>query len=450
LRAEYFYYNEQRGSEVLVEKEVRERARARRRVEGAARVEGDALAVEAGLVGAAAVGEGKGAWVRVNGEERELTAAGDGRFFGSVDVSGLEPGRHFCVIGAAGKGGRRSERALVFERAWGPGVSVRRVRLDAAVRAQPVPAGERVLVADTSGLVMCLTPSLEAAWARQTGPEIVRSLAAGSFVFAGDTDGGLTALRLDDGEVAWRYEAGRPVLAPAREIDGAIYFVDAGGVAHAVDAETGKGRWTAAIARFGAEAPVVCAGGVLYFGAWDGLIYAIDCEEWRVAWRSPGPTGHVQTKSRYYAPADCAPVVTDERLFICDRGYRLGEYGLDGSFVRLVREEVAAIGPAPDGGFYARGRDDRLLRYDGSGGELWSAAVPLGRTPAAPAATPDLVAAVSDTGLLTILEGKTGKPRARVRITPHLFVHAAPAWWGPRRIVAGDADGVVSVVEVAS
>ena len=68
---------------------------------------------------------------------------------------------------------------------------------------------------------------LELAWTYDAGGMISGAPAiAGGLVYVGSTDGGLHAVRLDDGTFAWRYEAGEAVNASPAYADGVVYVGD--------------------------------------------------------------------------------------------------------------------------------------------------------------------------------------------------------------------------------
>jgi outer membrane protein assembly factor BamB len=151
-------------------------------------------------------------------------------------------------------------------------------------------------------------------------------------------------------------------------------------------------------------------------------------------------------QSRYYAPADCPPVVIGERLFVADRSYRLGSYALDGEYLGLISEDATAIGLTEDGqGLYSRGFKG-LVRYDGEGRVAWSQPLPLGRFPSPPAAAAGRVYACSDLGVLSALDAADGKVLWQYQASPRLHV-MAPVGADPKGevCVAGMDGSVIGV-----
>ena len=77
----------------------------------------------------------------------------------------------------------------------------------------------------------------------------------------------------------WDWQAPRPVLA-----DGVVYAGGAGGVLHALDADSGQVRWTFAVAGRIRHAVAVDAGQV-YVAAESGTVHALGCIDGREHWR---------------------------------------------------------------------------------------------------------------------------------------------------------------------
>jgi outer membrane protein assembly factor BamB len=111
-----------------------------------------------------------------------------------------------------------------------------------------------------------------------------------------------------------------------------------------------------------------------------------------------------------------------------DRAYVLGMYTLDGKFVREIADGVASIALAKDGRhFYARSTSTGLTRYDNEGNPTWTADVPAGRFPVAPAEHDDTVYICSNRGLLSAIDTSDGRVRWQYHVTPDLHVMASLA-----------------------
>src|SRR6185436_17038111 len=114
--------------------------------------------------------------------------------------------------------------------------------------------------------------------------------------------------------------------------------------------------------------------------------------------------------SRYFAAADCPPLIVDERLFVVDRAYRLGVYALDGKYLGELATGIAAIGRSEDGhSFYARGLEKGLTRFDAMGRPVWTNPITLGRFPIPPTEIGGKVYVCSNRGTLTVHQAANGQ-----------------------------------------
>ena len=92
-------------------------------------------------------------------------------------------------------------------------------------------------------------------------------------VLAGSDDGGLHAIRLDDGQPVWLFPTGSEILSSPVVVGNTVYI--AGGLnLYAIDLPTGAGIW-----RFSTtdviEASPAIANEQIYLGSRDGFLYAI-------------------------------------------------------------------------------------------------------------------------------------------------------------------------------
>jgi outer membrane protein assembly factor BamB len=370
----------------------------------------------------------------------ELTGA-DGHFTGSITTQGLLPGFHYLHAKIEGPGDL--ERAVPFLY-WPESskVQAHNLHLPAGMQAGPVAVENGWLLANTEGRVTLIPRQPEFRdHMHQPGPlghevprgvyppgaEIIRSPAvADDSAYFSSAERGVICVDLS-GKLNWKRELGTAVYGTPAVTADAVYVGDMEGRVHALDRKTGEVKWTKPIATFGIEMPLLAHQGVLYFGSWDGQLYAVNAADGARQWASPGPAGHEEQKtlhSRYYAPADCPPLIIGARLFVVDRSYRLGSYTLEGKYLGRISEDATAIGLAEDGqSFYCRGYK-ALVRYDRQGQPLWSKPLPLGRFPCPPTAAAGRVYVCSDMGVLSVLDAAEGKLLWQYQVSPRLHVMA--------------------------
>ncbi|HYQ13220.1 MAG TPA: PQQ-binding-like beta-propeller repeat protein [Solirubrobacterales bacterium] len=96
--------------------------------------------------------------------------------------------------------------------------------------------------------------------------------------------GQLFALRTSDGKVLWERTLGANQTGPAYA-DGTVFVAQGNGTFTALDARTGKTRWTFH-SPTGLQSSPLTAGGKIYFGSQGGLLYALDVGSGKLLWKS--------------------------------------------------------------------------------------------------------------------------------------------------------------------
>ena len=144
--------------------------------------------------------------------------------------------------------------------------------------------------------------------------------AAGNIYFGTLTSGRLYSLS-PTGTQRWVYQgatlgtSSSPALSPGGHT---VYFAGYDGLLHAVDTATGAARWTF---RLGDEvracSPAVDASGVIYIGAYDGLVYAVNPDG---TLRRTWATGGIVRSSPAIAGGRLYVGSNDNRLYVFDLG----------------------------------------------------------------------------------------------------------------------------------
>lgn len=350
--------------------------------------------------------------VTIDGKPTEYTAGKRGAIV--VSTAGLTPGGHTMVIGVGESGDAETceQRSVRFFSDDGGGHGHWRRFVPASVKAAPVVVDGLLVSACTDGTVSAMNrSSTTVTWTFETGGEILGTpavLPSGSLIF-GSGDGQVYRIS-SSGQLEWKYEAKYPVYGTPLLVENTVYIGDNGGRLHAIDAQSGQAEWVFERATYAIESKPAVLGDAVLFGAWDGYLYAVNRKDGSLKWKSWGPKSSEGGPARYYAPADCGPVVLGDRIFVCDRGYYLATYSPDGTRGDRLADDVAAIAPAGDGtALYARSKDDRVVKYAADGKVLWEAAVPAGRIPVPPTEKDGKVYVCSNKGLLSVLDAATGK-----------------------------------------
>jgi outer membrane protein assembly factor BamB len=377
----------------------------------------------------------------------------------SVDARGLISGFHLLTVHATSTDGAKDLRTSTFATQDVKEYCVWLKNFDAAVKAGPVVAGDKLIVARTDGAVLALDPTTgDELWSFATGGEILGTPAwTGAALVFGSGDGKVYALD-ERGELLWSSNAGMPVYGSPLIHGETVYIGDNGGRMHALDVESGKPCWTFERADYAIECRPCVWGDLLVFGAWDGYLYALRRSDGTLAWKAWGPKSSDGQAARYYAPADCGPAtlggtdvapVTDT-LFVCDRGYILGTYDRAGSQGKRLGEGISAIATDFSGRYlYCRSKDDRVCKFNAAGEKLWDKAIPAGRFPIPPTCHKDTVYVCSNRGLLSVLDASDGSVRWQYQVTPGFYVMAPVAVDEEGTCYVAGMDGTITALRAA-
>ncbi len=219
-----------------------------------------------------------------------------------------------AVLVADEDGGLHSLNPYSLRRRW-------RFRADSAITTRPALSGGNVVVTANSGTVYALRLrnghrvwSVPSAGSSPAGsPSISRGL-----VYIVSASGTVTALRATSGSRVWSRSVGDGwVSTPAVE-DGRMIAVaaqDDRARVVALDAESGRPRWSVAPFRWSASSPAL-VDGVVYVGSKDGSLYALSVGTGRLLWRYA--TGQ---------PVASSPIVASGRAYFGNDGGRLYAVG---------------------------------------------------------------------------------------------------------------------------
>ena len=210
----------------------------------------------------------------------------------------------------------------------------------------------------------------------------------------------------------WRY-TNRPLLEfPPIYVAGRLYLVDNNGVAHSLDADTGKTIWERRVGRLNASSPTYHRGALYIVNLEPGHIVKLDAKTGRTIWKRDLPgraessplaigrsvyfgcengelfalsTGHgdVRWSTQLGGPIKSAPAYYGGKLFVGDYGGHMN--AVDAKTGRIVWQS-GALGPGfggtgafysspavAYGRVYAGNNDGRVYSFDSGDGTLaWS------------------------------------------------------------------------------
>lgn len=302
-------------------------------------------------------------------------------------------------------------------------------------------------------------------------PGPVRSTAAvaGDRVFIGSADGGLHALDRHDGTERWRYDAGAAVHGSPALHEGTVYVTDLHGTLHAVSAQSGELRWRVETGPtmpfpWGHESGDIYASSptlavvdgqvLLYFGAGDGSIYAVDPEGGDVVWTlatggrirsTPAIADGILVVGSADGVVYAADAATGESLWThATRGASLasGEFGYD-------RRTIQSSPAISAGRVHVGARDGFLYTLDlRTGRRLWDSDHEISWVNSSPAvANGRVFAGSSDGQFVQALDAETGEELWRTSSAG--IVWTSPALVGSNVVVA-EGRGRIRALDAAT
>jgi outer membrane protein assembly factor BamB len=334
-------------------------------------------------------------------------------------------------------------------------------------------------------------PMVRQAWEVRTGYTIAcRPAVAGDLCIVGCSSGEIRALSLKDGVLRWSFTTRGPVFSSPDTGMGLVVFGSADGSVYALEASTGRERWRSSTPEAVVAAPCI-AGSTVYIGGSDGHLRALSLSDGQQLWRSDSIGGFIEARpavteslvivgawdgflyafGRYdgrmrwhwqgdrpgplYAPAACAPIVADGKVFVVapDRAMTCLELETGRQLWRSRRHQVReSIGASPDGTtVFVRTMRDSIVALDATspdGAERWSSHVGFGYdlNPAPPVMVGSTVVYGTMKGLVFALGADTGSLHWQHRVGVSLVDPVVPL--DERRFLIADMDGVVQVVTV--
>jgi outer membrane protein assembly factor BamB len=276
----------------------------------------------------------------------------------------------------------------------------------AAVSSSPAVTGDRLFVQNRKGLVLALsTADGKILWRAQTGNDV---------------------------PLDWGYENGDMYISSPAVVDGTVLIGSGDGFLYALDAATGRGKWRVETGGRIRSSPAV-SDGMVYVGSLDGSVYAAELATGALKWRFD-TQGHGLSSARFSydrKSIQSSPAVADGLVYIGARDGSL--YAIDAATGKQkwrVDHGGSWVITSPavwDGKVFLGSSDARFVQaVDAkSGRELWR--VPM---PASVWSSPSIAGStlyVADTGgSVFALDPATGKTRWRFETGRGVFGAPVP------------------------
>ena len=198
---------------------------------------------------------------------------------------------------------------------------------NATLYASPLPLADgKVVLGDADGNLTALDgASGEVRWRRELEGMVFGDLAElDGVVAAGTLAGNVYGVSGATGETLWRIRLDDAVTGDVFSYGGAFYAGDASGKFRKLDPQTGKVLFEVQLASQRLQARGAAKDGVIYIGAWDGCLHAVDADDGRTLWRWKSERNY-----RFYSPGDAGVAVRNGKVYFAhpDRWVR----ALDGA-----------------------------------------------------------------------------------------------------------------------
>ena len=120
-------------------------------------------------------------------------------------------------------------------------------------------------------------------WSHLTENYISSPTVAGGTVYYGSEDHKVYAIDAATGRLRWSYTTGGGVYAAPAVAGGIVYIGSDDDTLYALNAATGYLRWSYDT-RYAVESTPALAGGTVYFGSWDDKVFALSAATGRLRW----------------------------------------------------------------------------------------------------------------------------------------------------------------------
>jgi outer membrane protein assembly factor BamB len=298
-------------------------------------------------------------------------------------------------------------------------------------------------------------------WRAAVGSAINSTAAvSGGLVFV-NTDGGFHAYHTTDGKLAWSfktgaptplawgYESGQVYTSSSAVANGHVVFGSVDGMLYSLDARTGREQWRYRAGGRVYSSPAI-AGGTVFVGSQDGVVHAVDVNTGKLTWR-------FETEGKKLESADwgfdrttiqSSPAVANGMVYIGARNGFL--YALDaatGAERWRFDHKVSWVNTSPavsDGLVYAASSDGRFIQAvdAATGAERWRVTTNVAVW-TSPVVGRDYVYANDDGGAVLALNKKTGAEIWRCRLGQRGY--SSPVVQDGRLYVGSDDGGVYAV-----
>jgi outer membrane protein assembly factor BamB/tRNA A-37 threonylcarbamoyl transferase component Bud32 len=163
--------------------------------------------------------------------------------------------------------------------------------LMSSIRSSPIVFEDYLFFGTETGEFVCMNLSGEMKWRFETRRRVIATACVHEdMVYIGSDDWYFYALDIERGYPNWRFRTQGSIISSPAYADQAVYFGSADGNVYALEALGGKEMWHYEIGEPVTSSPAVYRD-VVYIGAVDGAVYSLHAKTGELLWRfqSQGP-----------------------------------------------------------------------------------------------------------------------------------------------------------------
>ncbi len=364
---------------------------------------------------------------------------------GMINVSELISGAHYLRVNFVTTEDKKFNKSISFYKVGGKKAVKWRTFLDGSIKSNPLIYQNKIIIGANDGYLYCLDKETsEKKWSYKTGGEILSSpINEDGLILFGSADGYFYALN-DVGVLKWRTNVGDSIYSSPVVKEGIVYFGIADGRFMALNIKDGSEKWVFDRAGYCIESRACIHGDMICFGAWDSYFYALNRVDGSLLWKTYGVSSSIKRAKKYYSPADANPVAVGMKIFVADRGYKLGVTDRNKPEMKEIASNTAAIALSADkNALFLRRTDNKLTKIKLTGEEIWTIDVEAGRFPVSPTVKGDKVYVCSNRGLLSAINEANGNILWQYQVTPRMYAMSEVAV-DDDVIVVGCMDGSVT------